>query len=166
MRFSSNQFAARRFRAAWALVLMLLSISGCGGNSQKSEVELFTATGKVTVDGEPLAEANMEFVPVGDTRGQGGVAITDFEGNYSAETPYGETGLPAGEYQVVISKLELPKGVHFDVPPDKNLPPADSPYRESLPPHYSDRGRTKLKMKMPAKAASKKDFTLTLKSSR
>jgi len=160
------QIATRSFRvAAWAVALLVLTNSGCS-KAQKSTVDLFPATGKVSLDGEPIAEATLEFIPVGDTKGQGGAATTDHEGNYSAETPYGEVGLAPGDYQVVISKLALPKGVHFDVPPDKNLPPADNPYREILPAHYSDRTRTKLTMKMPPKEASKKDFTLTLKSTR
>lgn len=76
-------------------------------------------------------------------------------------TPFGEEGLPPGDYRVIISKLELPPGMHFDVPPDKNLPPIETPYRESLPARYSDRLKSTLTIKVAAAGTDKMAFTLT-----
>jgi hypothetical protein len=153
--------AARGPRAAACglLALWFLGLAGCE-RKQSSGVPLAQAAGKVTLDGKPLAEATLEFVPTGDTKGQGGSAITDDEGLFTVTSPFGEEGLTAGDYRVVISKLVLPAGVHFDVPPDKTLPPADNPYQESLPAKYSDRTNSKLNIKVSPGGSDKLSFTL------
>lgn len=143
--------------------LLILGAAGCGSSEQQSSLPLTIATGKVTLDGKPLPEAELEFIPTGDTRGQGGAAVTNEDGRYMATTPYGESGLTAGEYKVVVSKRVLPANVHFDTPPDKSLPPADNPYQESLPPKYSDRLASTLTMSVPANGDALNNFILTTK---
>lgn len=155
---------ARNSRAAaGAMALLLLGAIGCGDKGQKSTLPLTIASGKVTLDGKPLPEAELEFIPIGDTRGQGGAAVTNQDGLYLATTPFGEEGLIAGEYTVVVSKRVLPAGVHFDTPPDKTLPPADNPYREILPPKYSDRLSSMLTMKVPSSGDAMNNFVLVSK---
>jgi len=140
--------------------LVSLGMVGCA-KVQKSTSVLAPVSGKVTMDGKPLTEASLEFVPRGETKGQGGSAASDEEGRFVVSTPFGEEGLPPGEYSVIISKLVLPAGMHFDVPPDKNLPPIETPYRESLPPQYSDRANSKLVVKVANEGTDKMSFTLT-----
>lgn len=157
-----HRCAARRTRAAGAaLALLVLALGGVGcQQKQASAVSLAPVAGKVTLNEQPLTEAVLEFIPTGNTKGQGGSATTDDEGRFTVVTPFGEEGLTAGDYQVVVSKLVLPKGVHFDVPPDKTLPPADNPYRESLPAQYSDRMNSKLTVKVAPSGTDKMSFTL------
>lgn len=157
---SFHNNAARTIRAAAWLGLAIAAGSGCGSTKQVSTVQLAPVSGKLTLDDKPLAEATMEFIPTGETPGQGGGATTNEDGTFTAMTPFGEEGLPPGDYQVVVSKLELPSNVHFDVPPDKTLPPADNPYREVLPPSYSDRMRSKLTVKVAPNGTDKMAFTL------
>ena len=157
-----NRCIARGPRAmatARALLLLGLGLVGCQ-KAQVSTVELARVAGKVTLDEKPLDEATLEFIPEGDTRGQGGAATTSGEGRFTVTTPFGEEGLTAGTYKVVVSKLVLPKGVHFDTPPDKTLPPADSVYRELLPPRYSDSMASTLKVEVARGGTDQMSFTL------
>ncbi|SIO32325.1 hypothetical protein SAMN05444166_3781 [Singulisphaera sp. GP187] len=164
MKDVTNDRAARPLRAtAPALALWCLGVGvgvvGCG-EKQTSVVALAPVAGKVTLDEKPLAEAVVEFIPTGDTQGQGGAATTNDEGQFKVTTPFGEEGLTAGDYKVIVSKLVLPPDLHFDVPPDKNLPPADNPYQESLPPKYSDRLNSTLTIKVAPSGSDKVSLTL------
>src|SRR4051794_2865052 len=118
--------STRSLPALAGMAALLLGIAGCS-QTPRSEVPLVPASGKVTLDGKPLPEADIEFIPEGDTRGQGGSARTNADGGYLAATPFGEAGLSSGIYKVVISKRELPKGM---APPAEEVPPAYSPYQE------------------------------------
>src|SRR5258708_12464031 len=148
--------AARRLPAVCAVAALVLGIAGCNAGP-KSTVPLVPASGKVTLDGAPLGEAVLEFIPVGETHGQGGNARTNPDGGYTAATPFGEPGLAAGAYMVVISKRALPQGA---TPPEKNLPPAYSPYQEVLSPAYSDRVATTLNATVPATGEATNNFPL------
>lgn len=135
---------------------LVLGAAGCGG-TQKSAVALVPAYGKVTVDGTPLADAVLEFIPVGETRGQGGIALTDADGLYRAKTNFGEPGLPAGEYKVVVSKREEPGGKYAD----EDFPPASvGPEGETLSASYSDPKKTKLKASVPPSGEANNNFAL------
>lgn len=157
MSIDPNFYAAARrsLAAAWGLTL-LLGAAGCGG-TQKSAVALVPAYGKVTVDGAPLADAVLEFIPSGETRGQGGTATTDADGLYRAKTHFGEPGLPVGEYKVVVSKREEHGGKYAD----EDFPPASiGPEAETLSPSYSDPKKTTLKASVPASGDATNDFPL------
>jgi hypothetical protein len=133
----------------------LVAAAGCG-SSQKSTLALVPAVGKVTVDGAPLPEALVEFIPSGDTRGQGGTALTDDDGGYEARTPFGERGLPAGEYKVVISKRNLPEPTESGEAP----PASVGPEVETLASAYSDPKRTTLKANVPPNGEAVNNFAL------
>jgi len=84
--------------AAWAL-----ATAGCGGNG------LVTVTGKVTLDGQPLSDATVIFVPVegaNKTTTPGG--RTDESGVFYLMTREPNDGAMPGEYNVTITKKELP----------------------------------------------------------
>src|SRR5690554_4043220 len=77
---SIHHFAAqcRRNRLTSAMIffpLLLVTVAGCGGS------DLPTVTGRVTLDGAPLPNAFVEFVP---TEGQGSTSSgrTDEAGEY------------------------------------------------------------------------------------
>jgi hypothetical protein len=159
MNIESNRSAAPRPRAAALVTALALGFAGCT-KEQKSVVDLVPASGKVTLDGSPLAEAELEFIPEGGTRGQGGAALTNADGTYTANTPYGEPGLAAGEYKVVISKLVLAEGMTSENPADRSLPPADNPYREVLSPAYSDRMISSLRARVAPDKPSINNFLL------
>jgi hypothetical protein len=84
----------------------------------------------VTLNGQPVEGALVEFTPVAAAAGVAGAqALTDAAGRYEAATlrDNGKTvepGLPAGEYRVTVSKLEAPPGdASLSRPPRNVLPP-------------------------------------------
>jgi hypothetical protein len=107
------------------LVLMLvmvvtLGVAGCGGSGEEPAFlkDLIPATGSVTLNGEPLAGANVIFVP--DISVEGGrmaMAVTDESGAYELITRVRgasdekSMGALPGEYTVAISRIEVPEGV-------------------------------------------------------
>lgn len=74
--------------------LLLLTISGCGPKTAR-------LTGKVTLGGQPVPNAEIEFAPVGDqSKNYRGLSLAN--GNYQID--YGPAGgLPLGEYQVKVT---------------------------------------------------------------
>lgn len=85
------------------LIMRLLSIAlacvamlGCSGSVQMGQV-----TGVVTLDGQPVAGAQVTFSPR-----QGGwesSGITDQEGRYALEYAFGKTGAVVGTHHVCIT---------------------------------------------------------------
>jgi len=142
---TSLHTAARRTLAAVCLATLTIGLSACQ-HKQQSEVPLVPVTGEVTLEGQPLEEATVEYIPKGSTPGQGGSALTDEKGFFEMSTPFGEPGLTGGDYSVTVSKFVLPPGAVVN--PDR-LGPADNPGREIVDPRYSDRAMTTLMRKVP-----------------
>ena len=149
--------AARKPRAAAGLAALMLGLAGCGGD-RGYDGPLVPAHGKVTLDGKPLADANLVFIPIGSTKGGGGNAKTTGEGSYLVATPLGEPGLPPGEYKVVVSKIELANGAVAPTSSDKPLPGGTND--ERLSPTYADRDGTILRATVAAGEDKSIDFEL------
>ena len=122
-----------------------LILAGCIG-SDPSAPKLVPVTGAVTLDGKPLAGAEVGFVPTGDTKGFGSVGKTDGEGKYKLTSARGGEGAVAGNYKVVISRRLMPDG---SAPPSGDKAPMESAARESLPTKYSMKGQTTLTATVP-----------------
>ena len=138
-----------------ALVLAFLCtvcVAGCS-EAEKPDFldQLIPATGRVTLDGKPLAMANVTFIPdVSVEGGRAATAVTDADGMYELVTSLPGTpqeqpkGVLPGEYVVVISKLAMPDGT----PLPKNLGGADALDQgavESVPAKYNDPSASTLK---------------------
>src|SRR5581483_5628670 len=144
-----NLFRASCFRfclslAAWSLVLAV----GCQPAAKGPP--LVPAEGIVTLDGKPLAGANIMLVPRGETRGDKAFyAKTDAAGKFVAASADGkQKGAATGNYQVVINKLIKPDGSDFV--PDPNAGPEDTGgFREMLPAAYSDPAKSILTADVP-----------------
>ena len=80
--------------------------------------------------------------------------MTDAGGAYKALTPFGEPGLPAGEYKVVISRRDIPKGA------DGRPKVAVGANAEALAPSYSDTAKTTLKASVPPSGEATNNFAL------
>jgi hypothetical protein len=97
----------RRGMLAVLLGAACLAAAGCG-----RDVRLVPATGRVTLDGQPLARKVVRFVPEPGTPGAGSAqskGLTDDEGRFALVTVWpgavrGERGAPAGQYKVVIEE--------------------------------------------------------------
>jgi hypothetical protein len=159
--FRTKRFRpARPFGMLGRVMILAVGIVGCG-TEQKSAVPLFPVQGTVTVDGKPLAGGTVEFIPAGDTRGQGGTGQTKPDGTYHLATPFGESGIAAGEYQVVIQTAEVPEGFGTEDPASPTSPTGGSASKAPpLPPIYSDRARTTLTATVTPDGNAPHDFAL------
>ena len=127
---TSLQFTARGKRRWLAGSFCLLSLvftcvfSGCGG---KPSYELVPVSGRVTLDGQPLANARVNFQPTRDQAnpGPGSSGVTDAEGHFvlalssESETP----GAVPGKHMVTISTIANEEAANDAAPAtDRSLP--------------------------------------------
>ena len=77
--------------------LLLLLVAGCGGNDNLASV-----TGHITLDGKPVPNAFIKFIPKGAT-GAPSFGKTDSSGNYRMMFSDTEAGAWLGENAVTIS---------------------------------------------------------------
>ena len=85
-----------------------LATSGCG---QKEEIpELVSVTGKVTFQGQPLADASISFIPTDEDREATSIVRpsgkTDEQGEYELSWNTEHAGAPPGKYQVMITAFK------------------------------------------------------------
>jgi hypothetical protein len=134
---------------------------GCG-ESINYEVEgLVPVTGTVKVDGQPVANASVLFVPAGEgATGTAASATTDATGKYELVTgEEGQKGAKPGTYRVVISQY-LKDGQPVAPNPEKS--PMDlmiEGAKETMHANYSDMAFTKLQREVPT-AGGTIDFEL------
>jgi len=81
----------------FTLVLLLAGCAGCG----QSGPEVAPVSGRVTLDGQPLASADVSFQPDGAQRASSG--RTNAEGRYQLMYKRGQPGALVGEHTVRIS---------------------------------------------------------------
>ena len=96
----------------------LLAVAGCGGGAE-GRATVYPVTGKITVGGAPLTDANVSFAP----RSTGGKTPqpfargnTDAQGVYHLTTYDYQDGAAAGEFEVLVTKsVSKPGGGEGDV---------------------------------------------------
>ncbi len=97
-------------------------MSGCGG------MECLPVSGTITLDGEPLPDAKVSFMP-DDEFGVATMGVTDTGGVYTLRQTADQDGAPPGSYTVRITTYREGKpdsdppipGVSETVPPQYNL---------------------------------------------
>lgn len=90
---------ARRFAGGMVVVALALAMAGCGGGPKRPK--LYPASGTVTLDGKPLADATVSFVPASGPPSDG---KTDASGKFTIMTS-GQPGAPFGANKVTVSKF-------------------------------------------------------------
>lgn len=84
----------------WSMIILLaiafLPLLGCGGSSDVGRVE-----GVITLDGQPVADATVEFAPEGEGRPSTG--MTDSTGHYELAYTATEMGAKVGKHSVAIT---------------------------------------------------------------
>jgi hypothetical protein len=100
----------------------------------KDAKNLVPAEGRVLLDGQPLAGANVVFLPINGTIGTGGFAVTDETGAYTLRHRSGRDGIAPGQYRVVFSKLLCSDG--SPIPEGKTA--AEVSAIDVIPAFYSD----------------------------
>ena len=136
------------------LPITMLMLAGCGAGTNPEEVkfisELVPISGVISLNGEPLTNAMVQFIPSRNSeQARAALGITDHKGAYSLQTTVPSInadktkGALKGDYKVIISKILLPDG--SAVP--ENISDADAMAegaRESVPQRYSDYENSKL----------------------
>ena len=118
-----------------SLITCSLSLSGCStADGYNVPIDLIPVTGTVQLDGTPLANATLNFIPANGTSGLGGYAITDDSGSFSVSHYSSSPGLEKGTYNVTFSKLTMPDGK----PIPEGSDAADVGATQSLPGHLTE----------------------------
>jgi hypothetical protein len=130
---------------AWGIICLVTI--GCGGPKQDLP-EVVPVSGTVTLDGKPLANATVTFIPVGTTRGGTCLGVTDDSGRYEMSAGNGRKGTPVGEFRITCTKWVMPDG--SDYPKDSQVSPLETNARELLPERYTNEYATELKATVPA----------------
>jgi len=140
-------------------LLLLAAIAGAlaVGCEKYEGPPLFPVSGTVTLDGKPLANAGVMFLPRGETRGNACLGITDASGKYSLRAEQGGgAGCQEGEFAVTISKMK-------DPPPGAGgAAAAEAGTEETLPAKYWDSAQTVLSANVPT-GGTTVDFQLESK---
>jgi hypothetical protein len=141
-------------------VVVVLCLTGCAPQPAATT----PVSGLVTLDGQPCAGANVSFIPVGETPGNGGMGQTDETGKFvarlhSGTASAGPTGLLPGRYKVLINKTVNPDGTPFIASED--VAPIDANAKELLHLNYSSIELSKLQVEV---AAASLDLKYELRS--
>ena len=92
-------------RAGLVWAVLALALAGCGGGPSYKTAPV---SGRVTVDGKPLAKASVTFVPVAGAGEKGplpsSVGLTDADGRYSLvfNSDSKTSGAVVGKHKVMI----------------------------------------------------------------
>lgn len=88
-------------RIRWAASLAIFGIIGCSSDPD-SAINLVPVKGTITLDGKPMANAMVSFIPeAGDGPSTAGGDTTGPDGNYMAQYR-NRTGLAPGKYKVTV----------------------------------------------------------------
>lgn len=164
-----------RCRLTAAGLCLLPLFTACAGPFAQRQLELAPVSGKLTLDGEPVAGAKVVFLPRKLFADQAlphppAAAITDQQGVYRLQTD-GTEGAPPGEYLVLVSKrddqsaieetelslLEMARRLE-ERPGDAATEPWMS--AETIPPFFN--WQTKLRRTIPAGGDSQANLELAL----
>jgi hypothetical protein len=133
--------------------------AGCGSGASISG--LVPVTGNVTLDGKPLAGAQVLFVPSGEG-GRISAGTTDQSGNYQLVTNTDKGAMP-GMYKVAVTYLAKPDGspvVATEEGMDLTQLEASGQVMQILPPKYSDQQQTELKYEVKS---GKNEYDIEMK---
>ena len=99
------------------IIICTLLVAGCGkkSNLPADFPEIHKLTITVVQEGAPLASAMISLKPVGtaDKYARGCSAVTDETGVASIKT-YGQEGVPAGKYKILVSKMHDEEGTEIE----------------------------------------------------
>jgi hypothetical protein len=132
------------------LSVVILGCSSEGGKPPPKLAATVPVSGTVTLDGEPLADATVTFLPLNESAYRGAIGRTDASGKYTLTSDIGDgkrsDGAIPEKYKVVVSKFIKADG--SPLPP--NEPPMMAGAKESLPEAFSMPNKTKLTYEVPA----------------
>jgi hypothetical protein len=139
--------------ARWLVFIAVVSMMGCAGSDKFAPL-----SGKVTLNGKPLAHATVSFQPFAKPgsieAGEGSIGKTNEKGAFILSSSTGKSGALVGKHRVSISAIDPQIGEHDTRPPRGGWPRADK-----VPIRYN--AKTELTFDVPPGGTSKADFDLT-----
>ena len=135
-------------------LVLALALAGCGG-AETSPVE-----GVVLLDGKPLADASVQFVPQGT--GRDATGQTDKNGEFAMSTFQPRDGVLPGDYKVVISPpLGTPDPTQYATVEEamNAASKARPPKASTFPQKYARPDQTPLKQEVPVQEKLKLELT-------
>ncbi len=158
--------------ALFTVVFVAALCVGCGDSRSGSRAELASAAGVVTHNGEPVADATLEFRSAADVPNSLAAGRTDADGKFTPTTDRPNDGALPGAYKVVVKKEvqtidgltldEWQKEQGYDGVGDPPEYDKDAPVTEQmLPVPYSNAETTPLTIEIPAKGNKKIVVELT-----
>lgn len=145
-------------------LFLCYGFTGCGeGVVEPNWPDVVPCSGTVTMDGKPLAQAMVLYIPDISTKGQGGSGTTDESGKYtvSSRNAKGEMvpGIIPGKYKVAFSRMVKPDGTVWTPDATNSAGPATVGAREELPLKYSNAANS-IQMAEVKAGGAPIDFTL------
>lgn len=145
-----------------AIALVALTLGGCSKNSGRPKV--YPVSGTVKFKGEPVANANIVFLPEGSSP-RNPAGTTDAQGNFKLTSYDTNDGAVAGDYIVII----VPGASTDGKKPEErtaqdliNLGPGGKIEGQAIfPPKYSDKKTSGLQRSVVAGDANNFNFDLT-----
>lgn len=129
----------RRCPGAWLFLSSLclpvaMLAAGCSGTTSAGA----EATGTITLDGNPLPNAFISFIPKGS--GSSSFANSDAHGNFAVQSSGSVTGLAPGEYVVVVEQGDAPDAENAEAPQgeddEKNVAGGEVSGNSAIPKKY------------------------------
>jgi hypothetical protein len=152
----------RRYAPKRLLLVLLVGLSGCGGQGKPVKVE-----GVVTLDGKAFPGATVTFLPAAGS-GKSASGLSEEDGSFRLTTFKPDDGALPGEYKIIVSFIEADKAIEKGDPmemDDKSkmeffsrMSPQgrakeearQKKARKPIPEVYGDVNKTPLKCTVPA----------------
>lgn len=155
----------KRSPEVWIITCVVV-LAGCGKGKKGPTFDLTPVAGTITLDGKPLADAEVAFYLQGTPPAgyYGSAARTDAEGKYQLLTGVAHGAVP-GNYKVTVSRLTDANGgaVKLDEGVDLEQLKMLGQAKESVPPQFSDLQNTVLTLTVDKAKAD--GYNLELKGS-
>jgi hypothetical protein len=144
-------------RSSWVFLAFAAGILGCGQKAKP--VELVEAEGVVTINGQPLPNAQVTFTPTADVLGPAiATGVTDDKGHFRL-TCNGQSGAAAGENMVTIKEGPTPDEVRGEQDQSKYAEFAAKLKNRPIPGDYGNPAKTPLRVTVKA---GQKEYPLEL----
>jgi hypothetical protein len=147
------------------LVAFVLGLNGCGGGSAEPEFDVVPASATVSLDGKPLADANVTFVFQGAAPKGFGSSGGRSDANGKVEIKTGaKSGTIVGTFKVLVSKLTMPDGSPLkDVGEGMDIEQlrAQGQVKESVPMRYTTVDESDLTANVTKDGKNEFDFKLS-----
>lgn len=131
---------------------LVILVVGCQPKGRGLKVEY--VEGVVTLDGTPVSDASVEFLPVQSGSGEAAGGFTNAQGVYKLSSMNGdpEKGAIAGDYNVTVRKIEATSYLNDDgtfkpgAPKDSTGQLISTVQKDILPAVYKDRNKTPVQL--------------------